>query len=97
MNMEQIIWQPIKERHQLGKTSRGDVWIRYDKEEKPVSIYLKFEEVDDKEMCEAWLEIENRTADAARELAQMLFENVIKAEEIISKNNNHGRTNKSKK
>ena len=97
MNIEQIKWQPIKDRHKLGKTSRGDVWIRYDKVEKPVSVYLKLDTADDKQMCEAWIEVENRTAESARDLAQMLFENVIKAEEIISKNNNHGRTKKNRK
>ncbi len=97
MNIEQIVWEPVHEKHQLGNTSRGKVWIRYDKEEKPVSIYLKLDTVDDKQMCDAWLEIANRNGDAARDLAQMLFENVIKAEEIISKNNKHGRTSKSKK
>lgn len=95
--MEKIKWDPILDRHQLGKTSRGKVWIRYDKALKPVSIYLKLDSVDDKHLCRDWLSEAEHNSEAARSLAQLLFENVLKAEDIISNNRNHGRKKKSKK
>jgi len=38
--IEKIKWEPVKDRHRKGTTSRGDVWIRYKKDSQPDSIYL---------------------------------------------------------
>lgn len=93
MTIEQINWQPIMDRHRKGTTSRGDVWIRFNKESQPVSVYLIMDGETEKHMCEEWLGEEERTDAAAKTLAQMFFDNFIKAEKIIK---NNGRKKKNK-
>lgn len=85
MTTELINWLPLQDRHRKGTTSRGDIWIRYDRDGVPVSIYLMLDGEKEKHQVSGWLEVENQNDDSAKELAQLLFENLLKAEEIANR------------
>lgn len=74
--MEIIKWNPIIERHCLGKTEIGDVWIRLNRDNKVVGLYTMWGEtkkfVPNNE--------EEETIDDMKILAEILLEH--KLEEI---------------
>jgi hypothetical protein len=47
-----INWNPIQDRHVEGRVPQGSVWIRLDRENKPISWYTIFNGVTNKWMAE---------------------------------------------
>ena len=47
-----INWNPTQDRHVEGRVPQGSVWIRLDRENKPISWYTIFNGVTDKWMAE---------------------------------------------
>lgn len=78
-----IKWDPLFERHVLGRCHRGQVWIRLGRDEKVTGVYLMFHSVE-KLVPRTGQE---ETLAGAKQLAEDELQLMDWAEELAQKNN----------
>jgi len=72
-----INWNPIKDRHVEGRVPQGSVWIRLDRENKPISWYTIFNGVTNK-----WMAKEEDSVELIKDILEEEYMRFLTAAEI---------------
>lgn len=72
-----INWNPIQDRHVEGRVPQGSVWIRLDRENKPISWYTIFNGVTNK-----WMAKEEDSIELIKDILEEEYNRFLTAVEI---------------